>query len=66
MENSEEMEATVQRDKWRDKGKQEPPFRCRTVIELDMNLANALGNFILDSKCKNQALVALAFKLVET
>ncbi len=39
-------------------------FRIRMMLELDLDLANALGNFILDSRCTNPAIVAIGHQLV--
>lgn len=39
-------------------------FKAFVTLELDFDLADALGNFILDNKCNNTALLALAHKLV--
>ena len=41
-----------------------PAFRACVTLELDFDLANYLGNFILDQRCENTALVALAWQLV--
>ena len=41
-----------------------PAFVAKIVIDLDFDLANALGNFILDKQCENPALQALAWQLV--
>ena len=41
-----------------------PAFSAKVVVELDFDLANALGNFILDQRCENPALQALAWQLV--
>ncbi len=40
-------------------------FAVKLIVELDSDLAIALGEFILDSKdCRNAAIIALAHKLV--
>ncbi len=49
------------RERDRDK---EPAFRVRVALDLDFDLAEALGNHILDSHCENKAIVALAWRLV--
>lgn len=41
-----------------------PAFTAEVVVHLDFDLAEALGNFILDRECSNSALVALAHRLV--
>ncbi len=41
-----------------------PAFVAKVVVELDFDLANALGNYLLDTRCENPALQALAWQLV--
>lgn len=41
-----------------------PAFTAKVVLELDFDLANALGNYLLDKRCENPALQALAWQLV--
>lgn len=41
-----------------------PAFTAEVVVHLDFDLAEALGNFILDRECPNPALIALAHRLV--
>lgn len=45
---------------------QKPPaftLRCRVELELDLDLATYLGDYILSRKCDNPAAVALAHQL---
>ena len=46
------------------KSKREPPFRLRVTLDLDLDLAYALGELILDTGTENTALIAIGHQLV--
>ncbi len=58
-----ERESRDSRDA-RDGRPQRKSFHAEVVVHLDFDLANYLGNFILDQQCNNPALLALAHQLV--
>lgn len=57
-------DSTINQPRLRDKEK-EPSFyvKCRVEIDMDVNLALELGDFIVNHGCDNQAIMALGFRL---